>query len=355
MALRSVSRPNASFQASIKADIRWTIALIFRQYVTKSNVSMSYGGSFLANLRDRLPPLSSIVAFEAAARFGSFTKAAASLNVTPAAISKQITRLEGLLGVELFRPSGRGRVLTHDGKELFEAVTIGLEHVAAAVSKIKQHNTSKHLTIGTTLAFASSWLIPRIASFRREYPQIELRVVTTDRDLDPTEENISLAVRYGDGKWPNLKVTPLIRPHVFPVCSPGFLRGCGQLNSIEDALQQCTLLDRDSEGSFGITWDAWLSRSNIASKKRLNRICFNSYEITVRAALAGQGLALGVDVLVEDLIQQKLLMRPLPNDLAWPEAYYMVSPAREQPSFEVNQFSQWILEEAGNKLAPSAH
>lgn len=305
----------------------------------------------MENLKDRLPPLGSLVAFEAAARCGSYTLAAQQLEVTPAAISRQISRLEAFLGTEIFRPHGRGRSLTDEGRELFEAVAVSLEHVAGTVAKIRQQVAPTHLTIATPLAFASLWLIPRIASFRREHPDIELRVVTADKDIDPAEENISLAVRYGEGDWPHLSVTPLLRPDVFPVCSPGFLRLCGGLSSVQALLDQ-TLLDRETEGSFGISWNSWFAKLGTIPGRATRRICFNSYEIIIRAALAGQGVALGVNVLVDDLLQQKLLVRPLATKVHWNQAYYLVSPAGEKLTPAMKLFADWILAEARNVVTP---
>lgn len=302
------------------------------------------------NLKNRLPPLSCIVAFEAAARYGSYTVAARRLDVTPAAISKQISRLEEFLGVEVFRPLGRGRSLTNEGRELFEAVTVGLEHVAGAVADIKLKRSSASLTIATPLAFASLWLMPRIVSFRRKHPDIELRFITADADLDPVEEGISLAVRYGSGDWPHLTVVPLLQPHVFPVCTPSFLKACGGLSSI-DALLKQTLLDRETENSFGISWSTWLASLDTLPKRAPHRIHFNSYEIVIRAALAGQGVALGVDVLVDDLLEQKLLVSPLADKVRWKEAYFLVWPAGQTLTPEMSLFSDWLLAEATTHLA----
>ena len=300
----------------------------------------------MANLKERLPPLGCIISFEAAAQSGSYSIAARRLQVTPPAVSRQIGKLESFLGVKVFRPFGRGRTLTSAGRDLYEAVTFSLEHIAATVAKIKQRNVSAPLTIAMPLAFASLWLIPRIASFRQKYPDIELRFVTADADLDPAEENISLAVRYGSGSWPHLAVTPLLRPHIFPVCSPEFLRVSGGLSSMDDLLRQ-TLLDREPEGSFGINWNSWLSSLKATPKRTPRRIFFNSYEIVIRAALAGQGVALGVDVLVNDLLQQKLLVSPPAARVRLKEAYYLVSPICEELTPEMKAFSSWLLDEVG--------
>lgn len=298
----------------------------------------------MANLKDRLPPLSSVIAFEAAARSGSYGAAAAQLNVTSAAISRQISRLEASLGTKVFQPLGRGRRLTVQGRTLFEAVTVSLEQLATAVTRIRHESASAPLTIATPLAFASLWMIPRIVSFRQKHPSVELRFITADADLDPVTGDIDLAVRYGNGDWPHLVVEPLLQPKVFPVCAPAFLDACGGISSIDELLGH-TLLDRETVGTWGIGWSRWLDSLNAHPKKRMNKIFFNSYEVIVRAAVAGQGIALGVDLLVQDLLRQKLLVRPMKKQVLWREGYFLVSaigkPAR--PSMKV--FAEWLATE----------
>lgn len=298
----------------------------------------------ISSLKTRLPPANSLIAFEAAARCGSYAGAARALSVTSAAITRQIDRIEGAVGVTLFRPDGRGRTLTHAGQQLFEAVTIGLEHIAAAVARIRQQGATPSLTVATPLAFASLWLIPRIASFRRAHPDISLRFVTADADLDPSEEGISLAIRYGSGDWPHLRVKPFLRPHVFPVCTPGYLQSCGSISSIEELVMH-TLLDREpgADGDFSIGWRRWLELTDRMPRQAFHRICFNSYEIVVRAALAGQGIALGVDVLVQDLLRERLLISPLAKKVRWREAYFLVSPKNEPITRSMKLFSDWLF------------
>ncbi|MFC3678378.1 LysR substrate-binding domain-containing protein [Ferrovibrio xuzhouensis] len=298
------------------------------------------------SLKERLPPANSLIAFEAAARNGSFVGAARTLSVTPAAVTRHIDRIEESLGVSLFQPDGRGRALTEAGQQLFEAVTIGLEHIASVASRIRQQEHSPSLTIASPLAFASLWLMPRIASFRRAHPDISMRFVTADADLDPSQEGLSLAVRYGSGDWPNLRVRPLLQPHVFPVCSPRYLDTYGNITSVED-LAGHTLLDREGggDGSFSIGWTRWLSCLDNKPRRMPDRIYFSSYEVIIRAALAGQGIALGVDVLVKDLLDQNLLACPFASEVRWKEAYYLVSPKNEPTTKQMRLFSEWLFNE----------
>jgi DNA-binding transcriptional LysR family regulator len=297
------------------------------------------------NLKGRLPPANSLIAFEAAARCGSHSAAARELAVTPAAISRQVKRIEDFLGARVFEPLGRGRTLTSEGRELADAVAIGLEHVASVVTRLRGRSSPSSLKIATPLAFASLWLMPRIVTFRQAHPEIELRFMTSDTDLDPRREGISLAVRYGGGTWPDLSVLPLLRPHVFPVCTVEYLEHCGPITSMDDLLSQ-TLLERVGEGSFIVGWTAWLKGAGARPREAPKFIYFNSYELLIRAALMGQGIALGVDLLVEDLVRQKHLVCPLPDRVLWNEAYYLVSPRGETLTPEMELFSEWLIAEA---------
>ncbi|THF62129.1 LysR substrate-binding domain-containing protein [Pseudothauera rhizosphaerae] len=299
----------------------------------------------MPSLRKRLPPPNSIVTFESAARHGSFTSASEELRVTQAAVSRQIRRIEDYIGQALFKPAGRGRVLTPAGRELFEAVSIGLGHIAGAVSRIQEKSARSCVTIATPLSFANLWLIPRIASFRRAYPDIEIRFVTTDGDLDPAGAGLPLAVRYGDGKWPHLAVTPFLELEVFPVCTAGYLKECGRLESVDDLLGK-TLLDRETENAFAIRWSTWLEAMGAAPEQSPRRLYFNSYETVIRAVLTGQGVALGVDVLLEEHLGQSMLVAPLDCRLRWPQAYYLVSPHGAELTREMCIFADWLLSEA---------
>lgn len=303
-------------------------------------------------LRHRVPPSSSLVTFEAAARTGSFAGAARALAVTPAAVTQQVRRLEEFVGVQLFQPQGRGRLLTRSGQQLFEAVGVGLEHIAGAIDRIREQEAPPTLTIATPLAFASLWLIPRIAGFRRAHPEVALRFISAETDLDPAREGLRLAVRFGDGEWPHLRVKPLLQPTVFPVCSPAYLQEHGRIGSVQDLVTH-TLLDREPEiaGSFGIGWTQWLAHAAEAEACTRNRIYFNSYEIVIRSTLAGQGVALGVDVLVADLIRQGLLTCAVDTRIGWKEGYHLVSPKNEPVTRPMKLFSDWLLAQSSDQAA----
>src|SRR5262249_23700391 len=177
----------------------------------------------MKGLRRKLPPPNSIIAFEAAARHQSFKLAARELNVTQAAVSRQIKTLEDHLGLAVFRRVRRTVQLTSEGKRLHEAVMAGLDHIPEIVNQLQQINAPPPRTVATTLAFSSFWHIRRIPDFRARFPEIELRIIASDANLDLLAEGVDVAVRYGSGEWQELSATRLFAAEVFPVCSRSLL------------------------------------------------------------------------------------------------------------------------------------
>jgi DNA-binding transcriptional LysR family regulator len=288
-----------------------------------------------------LPPPNSLVAFEAAARSENFTLAARELRVTQAAVSHQIKNLETDLGLRVFHRLNGKVKLTEEGERLFRSVVIGLEQNANTVSELKRHAARPHLTIAATLSFAGFWLMPRIATFRDEFPHLDLRFVAADGELDLAGEAIDLAVKYGDGNWPGFRAELLFRPDVFPVCSPSLLSAGKPLRSLSDLSQQ-TLLERDSAGSFGVTWAEWLAAVGGDSGQIKRRLYFNNYEVMIRAAVEGQGIALGFRPLIDQLLKQKVLVRPIDLGMRPRESYYLVTADRLTANKHRDTFCAWL-------------
>jgi DNA-binding transcriptional LysR family regulator len=295
----------------------------------------------MSGYRGKLPPPNSLVAFEAAARFQNFTHAARELHVTQAAVSRQIRNLEDFLGFPAFeRGNGRAQ-LTAEGKRLFEAVVIGLEHIAGTVQGLRRSPKKTHLTVASTISFASLWLIPRIATFRNEFPEIDLRFVSSDAELDLNADAIDVAIRYGDGAWPGVSAVPLLKPEVFPVCSPALLKEGPPLRTLSD-LAAHTLLDREEVGAFGVSWKTWLTRARGDASAIRRRVLFNNYDLLVRAAIEGQGVALGFSPLVNELLRRQILVRPIARAIKPKESYYLVLPKGAPVNRNRDTFMKWI-------------
>src|SRR5271169_1882251 len=199
---------------------------------------------------DRLP-LGSLRVFEAVAAHLSFTAAADALSVTPAAVSQQIKALEGYIQVPLFRRSGRRVEITEEGLELLPAVRAGLEKLESALQQIKHHGRSGPLQISLLSSFLQIWLLPRIRSFRRKFPDVELRFHTSRELVDFSRAAIHVAIRFGRGNYPNLHSEKLLDDWIVPVGTAELIKQYGMLERGTD-LSEHPLLESDD-----MPWAVW--------------------------------------------------------------------------------------------------
>jgi LysR family transcriptional regulator, glycine cleavage system transcriptional activator len=172
---------------------------------------------------DRLP-LGALRVFEAVATHLSFSAAADALNVTPAAVSQQIKMLEGYIQVPLFRRNGRRVEITDEGLELLPAVRAGLDQLESALQQIKQHRRAGPLQITALSSFLQIWLLPRIRSFRRKYPNVELRFHTSRELVDFSRTSHHVAIRFGRGDYPNLHSEKILDDWLVPVANPDLIK-----------------------------------------------------------------------------------------------------------------------------------
>lgn len=303
----------------------------------------------LLPLRKRLPPATSLVTFESAARLGSFTAAAKELHVTQAAVSRQIKRIEEFVGAVLFLPVGRGKILSPEGRALLQSATQGLEHIARSIDQVKTYGTRRNFTISAPQSFVNRWLMPRLASFRHADPDVDIHFMTGELAIDPPEVRGSLTICFGDGKWPHLSTQLLLEMKVVPVCSPDYLDVQGQVENAADFLNH-TLLDRASDEAFEIRWDKWFSGEGISETHIPRRLLFNNYDSTIHAALSGHGIALGLDELLIDHISQGSLVQPFKTQTSWPLRCHLIMPTPLDVTPEMHRFMQWITNEVGRSI-----
>ncbi len=299
----------------------------------------------MSGLRAKLPPANSLVVFEAAARHLNFTRAAAELSVTQAAVSRQIQVLEGHLGVPLFHRLHRALQLTRQGHRLQQAVTMGLEHIANAAAEIRRGRREGELTVSSSVTFASYWLMSRVAKFRAAHPDIEPRLVASAPVRDLVVAGIDLAIRYGSGHWPGVEAIHLMDNEVFPVCAPGYLRARPGLREPRDLLGE-TLLHLVEFDHNWVTWPAWLRAFGVEGSPSGRGLEFDNYLILIQAALDGQGIALGGGRLAEDFIERGALARPIQASLRSEQAFHLLIPRDVPLSEPAKVFRDWILAEA---------
>jgi LysR family glycine cleavage system transcriptional activator len=300
-----------------------------------------------------LPPLNALRAFESAGRHLSFTKAAAELNVTPAAISHQVKALEELLEVPLFRRLTRALRLTDAGQAALPTLSQGFDKLAQGVEQMRAHCESGVLTISVSPSFGAMWLVPRLEHFRGRHPDIEIRIDGTDRLVDLARDDADVAVRYGPGGYNGVRLDCLFSQVNTPVCSPALLSGEHPLGQPDD-LRHHTLLHvdwKDAEAS----WRMWLLAAGLHDIDPTRGPRFTMENMAVQAALDGHGVALIGDILVADDLAAGRLVRPFDPSLSTPLkfSFYLLSAkdSAEQP--KVAAFRDWLLEEA-RALRPEA-
>ena len=294
-------------------------------------------------LAKRLPPPTSLLAFEAAARHGSFTSAARELNVTQAAISQHVRKLEEHLGILLFHRLHRGLQITPEGDELFRTATMAFEHISATADRLKPQSQSNEIYIGVTMAIATFWLLPRLPKWRALHPDIEVHLVATDRGFEAIEEKVDAAIVFDTPKWPGFEVTRLSRTETFPVCSPDYLIGKPPINNVEDLLEH-TLLAMDDDRPTRIDWPVWFAQMGLGGQRSRHSIRINSIPLLLQAALNGHGIALGWSLLTDDFLEDGTLVRPVDASMTTEQYYYfLLNESNKNSAFIL--FRDWICDQ----------
>jgi LysR family glycine cleavage system transcriptional activator len=294
---------------------------------------------------DRLP-LGALRMFEAVATHLSFSAAADSLNVTPAAVSQQIKSLEAYIQVPLFRRNGRRVELTEEGLELLPAVRAGLEKLESALHLIKQHGRGGPLQISLLTSFLQIWLLPRIRSFRRRYPDIELRFHTSRDLVDFSRSAIHVGIRFGRGNYPNLHCEKLLDDWIVPVGTPELIKQHGMIERGAD-LSKLPLLESDDA-----PWRVWqLTDEERCWKSRAPTI--DDSAGLILAAEEGLGFALARWTLITRSLQKGTLRLASTEALPYGSAYYFVCPRQYLTLPKVAQFRDWIAGAAREFKGPN--
>ena len=289
----------------------------------------------------KLPPLSALRAFEAAARHGSFKRASEELGVTATAVSHQMAALEAHLGVKLFDRKIRKVALTPAGQGLFPVLRAGLDSFAQAISHVSGPEGRRVVTIGATAAFTARWLMPRLAGFQADHPGIDLRIDATENVADLTSGGIDVAVRYGHGPYPGLRAERLMADRFSPVVSPAL--------KISDPAQllEATLIHFDwhNPGLADPTWPAWLAAAAMPRETGAGHLRFSQESHAIDAVLAGRGVALLSDRLVEGDIAAGRLVAPFGPALPAP-SYFIVFADHANSDESVEAVRGWLRQVA---------
>ena len=273
----------------------------------------------------RLPPLSALRAFEEAARRASFRAAAGELLVTPTAISHQIRQLETYLGFRVLNRTPRAVTMTAQGKALYDATASGFGEIEKVVTRLRADTAPAPVTLTSTTAFLSHWLVPRMNALRQAVPMIDLRLHMSNVVEELRPGGIEAAIRYGRGPFHGVVSTHLCDDVLMPVCSPALA-----LSHVND-LRHATLLhiDGQSRPTPKPDWSRWCAQSGIDGLDTTAGPRFPDSMLAVQAAIAGQGVVVVSRVLVEAAIQASLLIAPFSQTLAGDAYHFACSPGLE--------------------------
>jgi LysR family glycine cleavage system transcriptional activator len=266
-----------------------------------------------------MPSMQSLRAFQATARFGSTVRAAEYLHITPSAITHQLRKLEGLIGVQLVRRVGRTIELTSAGNQYAKKISDALDLIAQASLSVYDAEPSGNLCIKCASGFGAYWVSQHLGEFTQLYPNISITFLTQNDKLDVYSNEVDFSIVYGDGYWPDMNVTLLYSTRFFPVCSPLLLNKLGNISQVND-LERFPLLHHLDHGN----WASWLAVVKADHVKVDQGTVFTDINLCLAAALAGHGVAISDNVLSNRLIQEGSLVRVLDQKVLSPQSYYLV-------------------------------
>jgi LysR family transcriptional regulator, glycine cleavage system transcriptional activator len=287
------------------------------------------------------PALSSVRAFEAAARLSSFTRAAEELNVTQSAISHGVRELETRFATSLFTRTSRTLALTEAGRAYLPFAAEALGRLRAGDRAIfAPARRERVITVSVSPSFAAKWLVPRLGSFADENPDLDLRISANPAHIDFADGEMDVAVRHGDGNWPSLHCTRLCEETLFPVCSP-LMRG-GVPKAPKGLLRHPLIHHRNNEA-----WRDWLTAFGVETDGQTDHgPVVNEMSLAIDAAVAGHGIALARSALVARDLAEGRLVRPMPQATKAEFAYWIVGPKASAARPPLVRFRTWLLSQA---------
>jgi LysR family glycine cleavage system transcriptional activator len=293
-----------------------------------------------------LPALDLLKAFEAAARHLSFTRAGNELFLSQSAVSRQIQQLETQLGLPLFIRRTRALLLTEAGQRYYRDVSQALHQLREAGANLTAVRGDRVITVTTAMTFASLWLVPQLADFQQQHPEIAVHVAADNTMFDLERERMDVAIRYSTRKNAGPGATRLFGERVLPVCSPRLLGG-RKLHSAAE-LRDFVLLNFEDPQQLTpwLTWAVWFEVMRTPLPAARGMPGFSHYDMLLRAAISGQGVALGRLPLISAQLEDGSLVAPLADarysTSTQDRAYWLMATAAARERPEVQTFMRWI-------------
>jgi LysR family glycine cleavage system transcriptional activator len=296
-----------------------------------------------------IPGTGSLRAFEAAGRHLNFTRAAEELHLTPAAISHQIKEFEDQLGQRLLERTSRSMRLTPAGEILHAAVGEALEGLGRAAGRLQRERDTSRLKVSASTSVAAKWLVPRLDDYMKISPRADVQLDVSDRVRDFTQDDIDVAIRFGNGHYPGFRADRLFDNTIFPVCSPALLASKKPLQHPRDLLQHRLIhVEWSGQGVTWPNWRMWMLAAGVSDFNETRGLHLDNSGLALQAAVDGQGVALGDSSLVSDDLAAGRLVQPFALTIKGPPqfAYYVISRMETQNDPLIRSFREWILDEA---------
>lgn len=295
-------------------------------------------------MRD-LPPTSTLRAFEVATRHATFTSASEELHVTQSAVSHQLKHLEELWGLQLFQ-RGKALSLTPAGAALAPIVREFFMNLEATLADLREQKGRVRLKVSTTYSFALKWLLPRLPSLAQQHPEILVTLDSSDKAINFSSAEADVAIRFGNGNYPALYSEFLFREQIFPVASPELLKRFGMPHAPAELLRY-PLLTRDG-ADLVPKWEVWFQHVGLGVSPLKESVRFADTNMTIEAALLGQGIALARSGHVESELGDGRLVKLFDVPFPSPVAYYFVCPKGLESRPHIVSFREWLMQEAVN-------
>lgn len=288
----------------------------------------------------KLPPMNALKAFEAAARHVSFTKAAQELHVTHGAVSRQVSILEDWMGTALFQRTASQVSLTENGRAYASEVTSLLDRLALVTMQVTQKSAPTIINVSAPPTFTMRWLIPRLSSYQRVRPGVEVRLTTSIAPVNFHENHYDVAIRGALEPLSNCDSKPFMTETIVPICHADLVES-GGLRSPHD-LSRHTLIGYATEP---YSWRTWLTEAGLPDEEGANTIHFEQMYFALQAASEGLGVVLVPLFLVADDIVTDKLCAPFGLHGAMHRRYYANTKSSAGHNPYINEFRAWLIEE----------
>ena len=297
-------------------------------------------------MRRRLPPTALLAAFEAAGRHQSFTAAAAELALTPSAVSRQVSTLQEMLGVPLFRRTRHGIALTDAGSAYLRHVSRSLDAMEREVLDLQgRQGRGGSIELAVVPSFAAHWLVPRLPRLRQRNPDLTVHLSSRTRPFLFEDSGMDAAIVAGAGAWPGTQATLLMPERVVPVCSPQLIGPRREVSA--EKLARLPLLQ---QGTRPYAWREWFAAAGVGEVDALAGPRYELFSMSLQAAIAGLGVALVPDYLAAPEIAAGRLVQPVARASST-LAYHLVTPADRPEAAALSDLRLWLLEECAAATA----